>query len=204
MRPGRAISCLVPALALALVIACSGGSSDGDDGGDGDEPVATSTSAATGATSTGATAPAGAGGDGAAASGDGEDFDVCTLLTHEEVESVIAQTAGPPAFSPMDLIPGVGGGDCRFEADGITPIVSVTVLIWEDEDDAESSFDLLDHYPAVDGIGDGAYNTQPAGDLSFRSGRYEVSVDLYFVSEDDAADLEMAQQLAELVLPRLP
>jgi hypothetical protein len=36
------------------------------------------------------------------------------------------------------------------------------------------------------------------------AGRYELSVGLYFVSDDDEAELAMASELAAVALDRLP
>jgi hypothetical protein len=74
-----------------------------------------------------------------------------------------------------------------------------------DPDEAEASFDFgAGQYPAIDGIGDRAYNSQPIGDVDVLAGPYEVSVSLYFASDDDAAELAMAGALAALVIDRLP
>jgi hypothetical protein len=202
---------------LALT-ACGGGEGDGRDGPGSNTltPVAGSDAPPTGATNgagtdsstaTGSSPPASTGGSNA---GDPEEIDVCGLITQDEVESVIGGPAGPPMFHPVDsaVVFGsveIGGGDCRFEADDITPVVSITVLAWPDAETAETSFEFgLELDNEIDGLGDQAMSTQPIGDVTVLSGPYEVLFDLFFVNEDDAIELQMARDLAEIVMPRLP
>ena len=192
----------------ALIAACGGNGGNGDDpnGGDGATSTAASTAVATPDTAASPGENVSTVASGNSAPVDVADLDVCTLLTHDEVEAAIGQTAGPPAFIAMDesfASAGLGGGDCRFEADNITPVVSVSILAWADEEAAASSFDFGTDYPAVEGPGDRAKRVQPIGDISVLVGRYELSVDLYFVSEDDDEEFEMARSLAELVVSRL-
>jgi hypothetical protein len=205
----RSLRLYFVALALgvaALVIAC-GGDDDADDPATGASATATSipaTSSSTGAETTGST---GATGSTAGQSGEAEELDVCTLVTQAEVEAILGQSVGAPNFTSMGAAgaaAGLGGGDCTFQATGITAVISIGVLAWSDEDDAESSFGLFGSDEEIEGIGDKAVNTQPVGDISVLQGRYELSVDLYFVNDDDDADFEMARQIAELAVPRLP
>ena len=203
-----------PAIATVLLVGACGG--DDEDSASG--ALATSTSApaisGAGAEPSGATGPTGATGTtgatgpsaatGAAAE---EEIDVCALVSQAEVEGILGQSVGAPNYTSMGTAgaaSGLGGGDCTFQATGITPVVSINVLAWSDEDDAESSFDLFGIDEEVEGIGDKAVNTQPVGDISVLQGRYELSVDLYFVNDDEDADFEMARQIAELAVSRLP
>jgi hypothetical protein len=184
----------LPLFLATLLVACGG---DDDDANDAD---ATSTSPANAA----ATSSDGGGAAGGAAD-DLEEIDVCALLTQAEVEAAIGQTAGPGAPEESFAEFGLGGGACRFEADDITPVVTVSVLAWSNEEDADASFSFgEDQYPPVEGIGDRAYRSQPIDEISVLVGRYELSVGLYFVSEDDDEEFEMSRQLAELVISRLP
>ena len=129
------------------------------------------------------------------------EVDVCALLTKEEVEAVIGMTAGS-AQREESPAPYFG---CRYEEDGLSQIVSIGVLAWVDAEEAEASFEFgADQYPAVEGLGDRAYNSQPIDDVSVLAGRYELSVGLYFVSDDDEAELAMASELAAMALDRLP
>jgi len=134
-----------------------------------------------------------------------EAFDLCALISREDVENIVGVTVGPG----MSEEPAGGGGilflGCRYEDDAITPVVTVGIIVSLNESDAEDLFEFgADQYPAVEGIGDRAYNSQPIDDITVLSGSYEISVGLYFVSEDDAAELEMARELAQLVIDRLP
>ena len=129
------------------------------------------------------------------------EIDVCALLTKEEVEAVIGMPAG--SAQPEESAPPFFG--CRYEEDGLSQMVSIGVLAWGDAEEAEASFEFgADQYPAVEGIGDRAYNSQPIDDLTVLAGRYELSVGLYFVSDDDEAELAMASELAAVALDRLP
>jgi len=129
------------------------------------------------------------------------EIDVCALLSQAEVEGIVSVPVGPPAAE--DPLPPFFG--CRYEDPDITPVITVGILAWDSPSDAESSFGFgADQYPAVDGIGERAYRSQPIDDITVLQGSYEVSVGLYFVSEDEDADFEMARQLAEIVIGRLP
>lgn len=61
-----------------------------------------------------------------------------------------------------------------------------------------------EQYEEVEGIGDRAIRSQPINDISVLSDRYEISVGLYLVSEDDDTEFEMAREIAALVVDRLP
>jgi hypothetical protein len=124
---------------------------------------------------------------------------VCGLVSSDEISQIIGQPAGgakpeqpyPPLFS------------CRYEDETITPAVQVSIAAWDDETMAVESFDIADKYPRVTGIGDRAYNSQPFGDLTVLHGRYEVSVDVAFLSESRDVDFDAATQIARIVLTRL-
>ncbi len=198
-------------LSAAILTAC-GGDGDDKDGG----AIASATPASTGASSTalpdssGAIGPSGA----AASTGgtgsdnvDGEGIDVCTLISKDEVEDILEQTVGDPTFTSIGALgaaAGMTGGDCSFQATSVTSVVSVSVLAWADESDAETSFSLYNTTQEVEGLGDQAINIQPVGDIAVRQGRYELSVSLFFVNDDETTDFEMAREIAELVLSRLP
>jgi hypothetical protein len=189
-------------VAAALLVAAS--ACGGDDAGD--TPVVETTDADGAATATTDTETATTDADGsettvASGSPAGDEIDVCALVTEEEVEAIIGMAAGPA--QPEESAPPFFG--CRYEEEGLSQTVTIGLLAWNDADEAESSFDFgADQYPAVEGIGDRAYNSQPIDDLSVLAGRYELSVGLYFVSDDDEAELAMAIELAQLALDRLP
>lgn len=192
---------IVAAVGVAAFVAACGG----DDGGDDVDSStgAQGASAATPVVTADGDAP---GGSGASASDAVELVDVCAMITQAEVESIVGQPVGPatPEDEEDYTSFGIGGGGCRFEAEGVTPVVTVSVLAWADEAEGESAFSLLEgQYDPVDGLGDSAYRTQPIDEISVLAGRYELSVGLYFVDEDDDAEFEMARRIAELVLPHL-
>lgn len=156
-----------------------------------DTTAATDTPVAPGGAASTATATAPAGG------GTGEELDICALVTQQDVEAAIGMPAGPA--QPDSMAPFFG---CRYELE--TDIVTVGVWVWDDADAAEASFEMVaDQYPAVEGVGDRAYNSEPFDDLTVLSGRYEISVGL-FLSLDDADQLAMARDLAALLIERLP
>ena len=200
-------------MAATLVAACAGDDDADDSTTGGAATSATSapaTASATGAEATASSASTGTTGATGSTGGqaaDGEELDVCSLVTQAEVEDILGQTVGDPTFTSMGAAGAAGGlhgGDCRFEATGITAVVSISVLIWSDEDDAESSFSLYNLDNEIDGLGVQAVSTQPVGDIAVLQGRYELSVDLYFVNDDEETDLDMARQIAELAVSRLP
>jgi len=175
-------------LALAVIAGCAAN-------GDGslttpatpDATVEASARAATPEPTTAAGAPA--------------EIDVCALLSQAEVEGIASVPIG--AAAAEDPLPPFFG--CRYEDPDITPVITVGILAWDSPSDAESSFGFgADQHRAVDGIGDRAYRSQPIDDITVLQGRYEVSVGLYFVSEDEDTDFEVARQLAEIVIGRLP
>jgi hypothetical protein len=192
-------------LTAALLVAVPGcGGDDGDDatGVTADDTDAAGTAVdATGVDDGNGSAATDPATNGAGAGPAGEEVDVCALVSQDEVAAAIGMPAGS-AQAEESPAPFFG---CRYEDDGLTHVVSIGVIAWADSDDAEASFDFgADQYPAVEGIGERAYNSQPIGDVDVLTGRYEVSVSLHFVSDDDAAELAMARELAALVVDRLP
>jgi hypothetical protein len=213
--PGRFIIAFFLTIMAATFTAACGGDDDAGDSSTGAVTTsaantAPTTPSGTGTEATGSTASIGTTGATGTTGGqtaDAEEFDVCTLVTQAEVEGILGQTVGAPTYTSMGsagAAAGLHGGDCRFEATGITAVVSIGVLAWSDEDDAESSFSLFDLDDEIEGLGDKAVSTQPVGDISVLQGRYELSVDLYFVNDDDETDLDMARQIAEIAVSRLP
>lgn len=185
---------LAGAACVLLLAACSG-----DDGSAGDDPGAATTPTAASSTTSAPTATVAttSGGDETA----GGDIDVCALVPGGEVEAVIGMPVGPAQRDDFeDLFYG-----CRYEEEALTQVVTLGVIAYEDAEEAEDSFEFgADQYPAVDGIGDRAYNSQPIDDITVLAGRYEVSVGLYFVADDDDTEHAMARELATLLLDRLP
>lgn len=199
-RPRRTAvrtSSLVVAAGLVAVPACG----DDDDAVGGTEDTEVGDEADAEASDLEATGVESAGVTGPPAAADDAGIDACALLTKDEVEAVIGMPVGSPQpeESPAPFF------GCRYEEDGLTQIVSIGVLAWSDVEEAEASFEFgADQYPAIEGLGDRAYNSQPIDEVTVLAGRYELSVGLYFVSDDDEAELAMARELAATALDRLP
>lgn len=201
------------AAGVLIVAACSGDDGSSQPTATGGGAATTSTPASTSPTEEGAGETDGEGtAQGSSTTGtagqvtstdnvdDPLDLDVCTVLPGDDVADAIGKPVG--AGRREDAAPYLG---CRYEAAGSPQIVTVGVIPYPDAEQAEESFDFAaDQYPAVEGVGDRAYNSQPIADISVLSGRYEVSVGLYFVDDDDARELTMARDLAAILLDRLP
>ena len=125
---------------------------------------------------------------------EGSAVDACTLLTDEEVEAILGDSASAePEVSP----PFYG---CRWST-GALSSVSVDVISWANPDIAQSSFDFyLGDVTPVDGIGDGALYNELV-DLAFIIDSYEVTID---VTGEAPAARDHARELAPKVISRLP
>jgi hypothetical protein len=129
----------------------------------------------------------------------GGEIDPCDLVTKEEAEAIIGESLDEPTVTITELLVGCLYSTPDFET------VNVDVLIYDDEDQAESGFELaldINDYPEVEGIGERAYDSRPIGDITVLKGKYELSVD---VSVDDGeADFETAKDVAAKAVDRLP
>ena len=194
---------------LGMLSACGGGSSDGDVVQDASgapaEAAATPdlTDEAADSPDVSATADAPVVDEPAAEAsidlGDveaGPPVDACALLTAAEVEAVVG---GPSSAEPEDFAPLFFG--CSWSVP--SGFLSVDVISHGDSDAARASFDFfLGEVTEVDGIGDAAlYNILL--DLAFISDGYEVSINMVGDFDDDTARAH-AQDLARLIIPRLP
>jgi hypothetical protein len=203
VRSNRSLGVILLGTVILVLGACGGEDGDGSNGDDGGGSPAAgatgspeATSSADGAATATEAGTSASSPDGGAAGA----IDMCALLSQEEVSAVIGQEAGAPAADDMSPFYG-----CRYESEDVTPIVSVGVFAWDDESQAESSFSFgADQYEEVPGLGDAAYRSQPIDEVTVLHGRYEISVGLYFVSEDDDEEFEMGVELAQMVLERLP
>jgi hypothetical protein len=185
---------------LALLGAACGG---GDDDDSGDDLVATATEDS---------------GDGDDDSGDeetpeptaedtgdddgGDDssedaVDACSLITTDEAEEALGAPVGDG--EAQDFPPVYG---CSYRtADGVG-LVAVSVVVFDDADQAEAVYDLAidnNDYQEIDGIGDRAYFALGFG-LTAQQGRYEFTIDI--IGPDDDRALE--EELAPKALERLP
>lgn len=186
------------AVAALLLAACGGGDDDDNAGDDG------------GATATEADATDDAGDDGGDDGGDGStddgadnasgsDFDVCTLLTRDEVERVIgpADEGLNQNFDPIF--------SCLWSADaGGVDYVSVGVFAGSDEE-VEAFFELTQDAEEVQGIGDRAQfsDTIGIGTLEVLVDGYDVSVSVAMLERDRDEARDITTGLAERVLGRL-
>ena len=125
---------------------------------------------------------------------EGPAVDACTLLTDEEVEAILGDSASAePEVSP----PFYG---CRWST-GALSSVTVDVISWASPEIAQSSFDFyLGDVTPVDGIGDGALYNELL-DLAFIIDSYEVTID---VTGEAPAARDHARELAPKVISRLP
>lgn len=132
-----------------------------------------------------------------AATGEVPDIDPCALVSQAEIERII----GMPVAALAPESPTPAGSltyfSCRSDD------LHIDIEAWSNAQEARRSFEFGHQYPAVEGLGFPATNTQPLGDLYALAGQFVVSVDL-FTNQDQAAQLEAAKQLARLVVDRLP
>ena len=193
---------------LLLLAACGGGDNKEATG----TPSGTRAPAAT-QTTTGTQAPAGTPSAGAtqtpaaaatqaatpAPQASGGEIDPCALVTKAEAEAIVGESLGDPVVTNTQMLTSCIYSTPNFDS------VGVDVLTYNNEDDAKSGFQLaidINNYPKIDGIGDGAYDSRPIGDITVRKGKYELSVD---VNTDDAeADFQTAKDLAAKAVDRLP
>ncbi len=190
MRTLRWSVCFLLCTAMAVMAAACGG-----DDNDGTLPTATSEQP-----STTTREPAGPTATSADTGASDESLDVCSFLSPEEVSAAIGVDA--PAGEAEDPVPPFFG--CQWDTD--QQLLKVSIIAWATEDDAKGSMNLEtenNDYPVIEGLGDEAFNTQPIDDVTARSGRYEISVGLYFVSDDDAEELKRATEVARLIVDRL-
>ncbi len=123
-------------------------------------------------------------------------LDPCSLVSQAEVEQILGISVASPAPS-VEPVEGVTYFSCSSDD------VHVSVQAWNTPTAASSMFEFGTEYPAVEGLGERARNTQPLGEIEVLVGRYVVSVDL-FTSLDREAELQAATEIARLVLTRLP
>ena len=126
-------------------------------------------------------------------------IDACALVTKEEAEAVLGASVGD---AQREDTPPVTA--CTYETADFDS-VSVSVLTYEDSDQAEEGFQMaidINDFPEVPGIGDRAYDARPAFGLTVLKGRYELEVDVSL--EGDEAEFVAAKDLAATAVERLP
>lgn len=177
------------AIALGLITASCGGG-------------ATSTTESSATTvipsETPAQAPATQSGSGTG--GDNLTVKTCDLWTIDEVEAAIGALSAPPEYDgsapPMYT--------CSYTSQDVD--LNVGAFVYPDEETAKELFQTaIDSGSAtrIDGPGDEAQSNQPTGDVTVRSGRIELSIDLFSSLSLDQ-ELEIAKDLAAMAVPRLP
>jgi hypothetical protein len=129
------------------------------------------------------------------------ELDPCALITKQEAEAIIGESVDDPLVTITELL-----ASCLYSTPDFRT-VNVDVLTYDNENDAESGFQLaidINNYPAIEGIGDRAYDSRPIGDITVLIGKYELSVDVGVSSSDSDADFETAKELAIQAVDRLP
>lgn len=127
----------------------------------------------------------------------GPPVDACALLTTDEVAAALgaAVTSEEP-----ETVAGIFFG-CRWDGDG--SFLTLDVISHPNPESARASFDIyLGDVTTIDGIGDAALSNDLV-ELAFIDGGFEVDFDLSGDFERDVA-LQRTQDLARLVIPRLP
>ncbi|GBE22581.1 hypothetical protein BMS3Bbin01_01956 [bacterium BMS3Bbin01] len=123
----------------------------------------------------------------------------CDLLTVEEVEAAIGTLTATPEYDgsapPMFT--------CSYTSEDVD--LNVGAFVYPDEETAKELFQMAVASGAtrIDGPGDEVQDNQPAGDLTVRSGRIELSIDLFSRMDLDQ-ELDIAKDLASKAVPRLP
>jgi hypothetical protein len=210
-NPGPSNGRRVPLKALAAVsfLALSGVFLLAGCGGNNEESTATPERTGTPAATSAATQPS-AGTPAAAATqtataapqASGGEIDPCALLTKAEVEAAIGTSVTEPV---PEVVPSLV--TCNYN-DPETPIfhlVSVTVLIGENANDASDAYELAKDNAAeaqsVGAIGNDAFWDDILNGLEVLQGKYDVRID---VSPDGWDARAVAEELAPTVLDRLP
>jgi len=127
------------------------------------------------------------------------EIDPCALVTKAEAEAIVGESLDEPVVTITELLVGCLYSTPDFDS------VNVDVLIYDDEDQAESGFQLaidINDYPEVEGIGDRAYDSRPIGEITVLEGKYELSVGVSVEGGD--ADFETAKDVAAKAVDRLP
>jgi hypothetical protein len=136
----------------------------------------------------------------ATASGASE-LDACTLITPEEASAALGQAIGEPS---RETYPGLYS--CTYPA-GDFNHVEIIVTVYDSPQDAADAFQMeldINQYEQVSGLGDRALRPEPIMDLTVDQGRYEVSMDILTSQDDPQAEYQLARDLAEKALARLP
>lgn len=124
----------------------------------------------------------------------------CDLLTTDEVQAAIGPLTQDPVYD--DSVASIF--TCSYEAGFNNMLLDVTV--YPDEDMAKGAFQMgidLGGNERIEGPGDEAMSTQPVGDIDVRSGRMELTIDL-FTDKSLQEELAISKDLATKAVSRLP
>ena len=128
----------------------------------------------------------------------------CDLLTTEEVEAAIGTLTASPEYSAPPSGDPLPVYSCFYSSSDVD--LQLGVFVYPDKETAKALFQTaIDSGGAtrIDGPGDEAQSNQPTGDVTVRSGRIELSIDLFSSLSLDQ-ELEIAKDLAAKAVPRLP
>lgn len=182
--------------ALLLVAACGGGDDDDDDSsGSGATATATATASESGGGES-TDEPTETPGNGGGSSGLG--FDVCDLLTPQEIEDVTGIAAKDGVDQTLATFYA-----CSWEGDGFDA-VDVTVLSRDDGGEDLYEFNN-DDAEMIDGLGDRAqYLGGILPSLEVLTGDYYISVSVNALELEDDQAKEDSIELARAAIDRLP
>jgi hypothetical protein len=124
-------------------------------------------------------------------------IDACALLTRDEANAVLGAATREPMRGDTPPV-----NSCAYRTENFD-VVSVSVITYADKAEAEKVHQFaidINKYPEIAGLGDRAYNAQPIGDVTVLVGRYQLGVDV----SGPENDLEVARELAETAIGRLP
>jgi hypothetical protein len=186
--------------ALALLGAACGGDDDDDTGADGGAATATidsSDGGDDGSDETPGPTTEDAGDDGSGDDSSEDAVDACSLITKDEAVEALGAPVGDG--EAQDFPPVYG---CTYRTEDGVGLVSVSVVVFDDADQAEAVYQLAidnNDYPEIDGIGERAYFALGFG-LTAQKGRYEFTIDIIGPDDDQALEEDLAQK----ALDRLP
>lgn len=124
-------------------------------------------------------------------------IDACALLTRDEANGVLGAATREPIRGDTPPV-----NSCAYRTEKFD-VVSVSVITYADNAEAQNAHQTaidINNYPEITGLGDRAYNAQPISDVTVLVGRYQLGVDV----SGPENDLEIARELAETAIGRLP
>lgn len=128
--------------------------------------------------------------------GDSE-FDVCALVSEEEVADITGFDITGSTSDDFDPFFG-----CTYDYD----FGNISLSVYRDDRDVvETFYELTSDAEEVDGVGDRAQFIELFDQLEVLDGNYDITVSVFsFDSESEVDTLELDKELALLLLDRLP